>query len=89
MFLFTFLFLFLSSDKLKTKNSLRTNEVDKEAGSNQIAANTFLFLNLIAAVKNIRGDYHLGKKGFGRIYKGVIESIQVDFHELFLLFTFC
>ncbi|CAN4118169.1 unnamed protein product [Withania somnifera] len=66
-----------SSDKLKAKNSLRTKEVDKDAGSNQIAAKTFIFRDLAAATKNFRGDYLLGEGGFGRVYKGVIESNQV------------
>ncbi|KAH0720723.1 hypothetical protein KY285_005595 [Solanum tuberosum] len=66
-----------STDKLKSKNSFRSKEVDKDAGSNQIAAKTFIFRDLAAATKNFRGDYLLGEGGFGRVYKGVIESNQV------------
>lgn len=77
--------MLLSSDKLKAKNSFRTKEVDKDAGSNQIAAKTFIFRELAAATKNFRGDYLLGEGGFGRVYKGVIESNQVNSHQFFLL----
>lgn len=82
-----FYFMFLSSDKLKARNSLSTKEVVKDAGSNQIAAKTFIFRELAAATKNFRGDYLLGEGGFGRVYKGVIDSNQVNSHELSLLFT--
>lgn len=87
MLLLTFLFYFLVLDKLKSKNSLRSKEVDKDAGSNQIAAKTFIFRDLAAATKNFRGDYLLGEGGFGRVYKGVIESNQVNSHQVF--FAFC
>uniref|UniRef100_A0A0V0H4W8 Putative ovule protein n=1 Tax=Solanum chacoense TaxID=4108 RepID=A0A0V0H4W8_SOLCH len=70
MLLFTFLFFCSSSDKLKAKNSLRTKKIDKEAGSNQIAAKTFIFRDLAITTKIFRGDYLLEEGSFGRVYNG-------------------
>lgn len=39
-----------------------------------MAAKTFTFRELAAATKNFRGDYLLGEGGFGRVYKGRLES---------------
>ncbi|KAL6657271.1 hypothetical protein ACP70R_005051 [Stipagrostis hirtigluma subsp. patula] len=42
----------------------------------QIAAQTFTFRELAAATKNFRADCLLGEGGFGRVYKGYLESVN-------------
>ncbi|MBA0624473.1 hypothetical protein Godav_009825 [Gossypium davidsonii] len=49
-------------------------EANKDGGSDHIAAHTFTFRELAAATKNFRADYLLGEGGFGRVYKGRLES---------------
>ena len=45
-----------------------------------IAAQTFTFRELAAATKNFRPESFLGEGGFGRVYKGRLESTgQVNF----------
>jgi hypothetical protein len=45
-----------------------------------IAAQTFTFRELAAATNNFRADCLLGEGGFGRVYKGYLESVnQVRF----------
>uniref|UniRef100_A0A5B7B6Q6 non-specific serine/threonine protein kinase n=1 Tax=Davidia involucrata TaxID=16924 RepID=A0A5B7B6Q6_DAVIN len=63
-----------TSEKLKTNPSLKIKEASKDGGSNHIAAQTFTFCELAAAAKNFRGDCLLGEGGFGRVYKGRLES---------------
>ncbi|CAN1237701.1 Serine/threonine-protein kinase PBL27 [Linum grandiflorum] len=61
-----------SSDKIKSNI---TQELKKEeGGSDRIAANTFTFRELAAATKNFRADCLLGEGGFGRVYKGRLDS---------------
>ncbi|KAJ6803642.1 putative serine/threonine-protein kinase PBL7 isoform X2 [Iris pallida] len=43
-------------------------------GSEHITAKTFQFRELAAATKNFRADCLLGEGGFGRVYKGRLES---------------
>jgi hypothetical protein len=40
----------------------------------QIAAQTFTFRELAAATKNFRPQSFLGEGGFGRVYKGRLET---------------
>nr|DAD26017.1 TPA_asm: hypothetical protein HUJ06_027485 [Nelumbo nucifera] len=49
-------------------------EGPKDGGSDHIAAQTFTFRELAAATKNFRADCFLGEGGFGRVYKGRLES---------------
>ncbi|EXB36270.1 hypothetical protein L484_013705 [Morus notabilis] len=42
--------------------------------SDHIAAQTFTFRELAAATKNFRPECFLGEGGFGRVYKGRLES---------------
>nr|GLL34950.1 hypothetical protein TSUD_337380 [Ipomoea trifida] len=49
-------------------------EGSKNGGSGRIAAHTFRFRELAAATKNFRADCLLGEGGFGRVYKGRLES---------------
>ncbi|KAM7531785.1 hypothetical protein LguiB_035195 [Lonicera macranthoides] len=61
-----------SSENLKA--SLKTKEVSNEGGPDYVAARTFTFRELAAATKNFRGDCLVGEGGFGRVYKGRLES---------------
>ncbi|KAJ8491509.1 hypothetical protein OPV22_013230 [Ensete ventricosum] len=70
----------VSSDKSK----LRTDSVSKEGASTpkegnagNIAAQTFTFRELATATKNFRQDCLLGEGGFGRVYKGRLDTGQV------------
>ncbi|XP_035547777.1 probable serine/threonine-protein kinase PBL5 isoform X1 [Juglans regia] len=61
------------TEKLKLNSSLDVNE-NSNGGSGRIAAQTFTFRELAAATKNFRADCLLGEGGFGRVYKGRLES---------------
>ncbi|OVA18209.1 Protein kinase domain [Macleaya cordata] len=67
-----------SSEKLKVNPAVDVKEGSKDGskdgGSNNIAAQTFTFRELAAATKNFRADCLLGEGGFGRVYKGRLES---------------
>ncbi|KAL1828112.1 probable serine/threonine-protein kinase PBL7 [Daucus carota subsp. sativus] len=64
-----------SSEKAKV-NALVDGNKDalKEGGSGHIAAHTFTFRELAAATRNFRPDCLIGEGGFGRVYKGRLES---------------
>ncbi|CAM6128199.1 unnamed protein product [Calypogeia fissa] len=65
-----------SDNKIKGKGG--PTEGKKEApnndGATHIAAQTFTFRELAAATKNFRPECLLGEGGFGRVYKGRMES---------------
>ncbi|KAK6146158.1 hypothetical protein DH2020_020027 [Rehmannia glutinosa] len=66
----------VSSDKSRALNSTDSKKeagLPKEATAN-IAAQTFTFRELAAATKNFRPECLLGEGGFGRVYKGRLES---------------
>ncbi|KAJ8478812.1 hypothetical protein OPV22_022539 [Ensete ventricosum] len=57
------------------KDSLANEKKETSSnGSGHIAAQTFMFRELAAATKNFRADCLLGEGGFGRVYKGKLES---------------
>lgn len=62
------------SENSKINPLLKTKEANKDGGSDHVAAQTFTFRELAAATKNFRGDCLLGEGGFGRVYKGRLES---------------
>lgn len=55
-------------------DNLKAREASKEGGPDYVAARTFTFRELAAATKNFRGDCLVGEGGFGRVYKGRLES---------------
>ncbi|XP_076938679.1 putative serine/threonine-protein kinase PBL7 [Bidens hawaiensis] len=64
-----------TSDKLKVNSGAGVHkETSKDGGSTHIAAHTFTFRELAAAAKNFRADYLLGEGGFGRVYRGRLET---------------
>ncbi|GKV39005.1 hypothetical protein SLEP1_g46845 [Rubroshorea leprosula] len=66
----------VSSDKSKSRNGSdpkKEQAVSKEP-TPHIAAQTFTFRELAAATKNFRPESLLGEGGFGRVYKGHLET---------------
>ncbi|XP_023005915.1 probable serine/threonine-protein kinase PBL7 [Cucurbita maxima] len=74
----------VKSKKLKNKPALEnlqtsssfSEEPSKGGGSDHIKAQIFPFRELAAATRNFRADCLLGEGGFGRVYKGNLESIN-------------
>jgi hypothetical protein len=66
--------VFVALEKLKLNTSVDVKEASKDGGSDRIAAQTFAFRELASATKNFRADCLLGEGGFGRVYKGRLES---------------
>nr|XP_043638689.1 serine/threonine-protein kinase PBL27 [Erigeron canadensis] len=67
----------VSSGKSKSRVSLdpkKEQMVTKDGQTANIAAQTFTFRELAAATKNFRPESLLGEGGFGRVYKGRLES---------------
>ena len=64
------------SDKSKSRNGTDPKEppASKEGSTAHIAAQTFTFKELASATKNFRPESLLGEGGFGRVYKGRLES---------------
>lgn len=50
---------------------------NNEVGNGNLAAQTFTFRELASATKNFRSESLLGEGGFGRVYKGRLETGQV------------
>ncbi|KAK9086560.1 hypothetical protein Syun_028954 [Stephania yunnanensis] len=67
----------VSSDKSKSRNGSDSNKeaaVPKDGGTANIAAQVFTFRELATATKNFKQECLLGEGGFGRVYKGRLES---------------
>lgn len=70
----------VSSDKSKSRGGndpKKEPSISKDGPQTHIAAQTFTFRELAAATKNFRPECLLGEGGFGRVYKGRLESGQV------------
>ncbi|KAK8609621.1 hypothetical protein V6N13_062066 [Hibiscus sabdariffa] len=65
-----------TSEKLKVTSApnAKKEATNKDGESDNIAVRTFTFRELAAATKNFRADCLLGEGGFGRVYKGRLES---------------
>eukprot|EP01018_Ginkgo_biloba_P035513 Gb_31577 [translate_table: standard] len=65
----------LPSERLKSKPPVDAKQdEDAKSGDVRIAAQTFVFRELAAATNNFRPECLLGEGGFGRVYKGRLES---------------
>lgn len=72
------------AEKLKVSSSFDIKkEASKDGGSGHIAAHTFTFFELATATKHFRADCLLGEGGFGRVYKGRLESTNQVFFFFF------
>lgn len=78
------------ADRLRMRNnggSKREMLSPKDLPGNNIAAQTFTFRELAAATQNFRPECFLGEGGFGRVYKGRLESTgQVK--AIFLIYQY-
>ncbi|KAL9421122.1 hypothetical protein AB3S75_038646 [Citrus x aurantiifolia] len=64
-------------DRLRSRSnggSKRELHLPKDGAGVNIAAQTFTFRELAAATKNFRPESFIGEGGFGRVYKGWLES---------------
>ncbi|EFJ23436.1 hypothetical protein SELMODRAFT_103605 [Selaginella moellendorffii] len=66
-----------ASDKLKSKGFFDAKKEGSRGDESKIAAQTFTFRELASATKNFRPECMLGEGGFGRVYKGRLDSGQV------------
>lgn len=62
------------SGKFKSKDSFDSKKEKDPSGTRHIAAQTFTFKELAAATRNFRAECLIGEGGFGRVYKGRLDS---------------
>jgi hypothetical protein len=60
--------------KFKSNDSFDSKKEKDQGGPRHIAAQTFTFKELAAATKNFKAECLIGEGGFGRVYKGRLES---------------
>ena len=67
-----------------------TEEI-KKLGKGNITAQTFTFGDLTTATNNFDHENLLGEGGFGRVYKGIIESTKQVYNDTIFHFicSFC
>ena len=65
-----------AAEKARVKSNALAREASapKDANGNVISAQTFTFRELATATRNFRPECFLGEGGFGRVYKGRLES---------------
>ncbi|KAL6983972.1 Serine/threonine-protein kinase pbl27 [Sarracenia purpurea var. burkii] len=69
------------ADRIKSRSNVESRKESprlKDAPDVNIAAQTFTFRELAAATKNFRQESFIGEGGFGRVYKGRLESTGQD-----------
>ena len=69
--------LLVFTDKSKSRSvsdAKKEPTIQKDGTTAHIAAQTFTFRELATATKNFRSECLLGEGGFGRVYKGRLES---------------
>ncbi|RAL40289.1 unnamed protein product [Cuscuta campestris] len=64
----------LDKQKVNSTSDEKKEASKKGGGPGHIAAHTFTFRELATATKNFRADCLLGEGGFGRVYRGKLES---------------
>lgn len=87
--LFFILMKFVGRDRLRSRSnggSKRELPIPKDGPGVNIAAQIFTFRELAAATKNFRPECFLGEGGFGRVYKGQLESTGQVTSSIFALF---
>ncbi|KAF8686734.1 hypothetical protein HU200_043572 [Digitaria exilis] len=65
-----------AAEKARVKSNALAREASapKDANGNVISAQTFTFRELATATRNFRPECFLGEGGFGRVYRGRLES---------------
>ncbi|KAJ6330904.1 hypothetical protein OIU76_009491 [Salix suchowensis] len=63
-----------TSERLRDDYPFHVRGGSKNGGSGSITAQTFTFRELATATKHFRSECLLGEGGFGRVYKGYMES---------------
>ncbi|KAF9593591.1 hypothetical protein IFM89_024225 [Coptis chinensis] len=61
---------------MESQQKVKVNPKKEASNDGSSNAQTFMFGDLAAATKNFRGDCLLGEGGFGRVYRGYLESIN-------------
>lgn len=65
---------FKSRSNVGVKREQQPGTGIKELSDAQIAAQTFTFRELAAATYNFRPESFIGEGGFGRVYKGMLQT---------------